>query len=71
MHEKLPESSNTLESTKFILEKCEKGKDALAYLFSDLPLQPHAIISAYFPYILLLISLSFSCFGLKYSSYFS
>ena len=29
------------------------------------------VISAYFPYILLLISPSFSCFGLKYSSYFS
>ena len=44
MHEKLSETSNTLESTKFIVETCEKGKDALAYLFSDLPLRPHANI---------------------------
>ena len=45
MHEKLLETFNTLESTKFIVETCEKGKDALAYLFSYLLLRPHANIA--------------------------
>ena len=45
MHEKLPETSNTLESTKFIVETCEKGKYALVDLLSDLPLRPHANVA--------------------------
>ncbi|KAK9218333.1 hypothetical protein WN943_006970 [Citrus x changshan-huyou] len=53
-----------------IVEKCGGLPVALITLAKALK-NERLVISAYFSYILLLISLSFSCFGLKYSSYFS
>ena len=66
VEEEMPESSATNHPPPAQTNpSSQKTSNGPWFTFDDL------LISAYFSYILLLISLSFSCFGLKYSSYFS